>query len=238
MKPHTILIITAALVLLLICGTASAANVTSCTVDTCNIYAGSNEFSIAPNAQIDSSSTASGIDSENMFLRIAEFSMADIPGSQQKKFSAILQGSTITLTDAGKVTIPDSYTLDFGDGTPALRGNPHTPDVYHTYKFQNTYTASLTAKNQLSAEESESLTFKTTYNGYSTYASEWPAVLALFALIPLIFVAGFLIHILRGGGDISQIIPVAIAVMVAVILLMFIVFIGGYMDSITAGFFT
>lgn len=238
MRTLNIFLMTATLILLAFCGSAMAANVTSCTVDTCNIYAGSNEFPIAPATQIDGTSTASAIASENSILRIADFSISNIPNSQQKKFSAFLQGSTITLSDDGKIALPDSYTLSFGDGTPDVIGNPKTPYVYHTYVYEKTYTAELTVDNQLASEQSDSITFKTTYDGYSTYTSTLVGLLPLiFILFPLLFLVFVIIQAIRGEVSMPVVIGAGIAILTAIVLLSLVIMVGGYMDNITAAFF-
>ena len=47
--------------LCLLCVPAAAVSITDCTVSGTNIYAGGNRFDIGPAAEIDSTSTASGI---------------------------------------------------------------------------------------------------------------------------------------------------------------------------------
>ncbi len=222
---------------MLFCGCAAAANVTTCIVDNCNLYAGSNEFPIAPTAELDAGSTATNIASENELIRIAEISVASVGTSQEKQITAVVQGSTASLdADDAYVDYVGGYEVVFGDGEKT-NTNPLSIYLIHTYPYATGYTIVMTVSNCIADAVSSSYTFSQTYNGYQTYSDNFIPIIALFALIPLIFVVIMIYMFITGAVDTSLLMPTVIMVIIAVVLLAIFVMVGGIVDNATANFF-
>lgn len=222
---------------MILCGCASAENVTSSVVDNCNIYAGSNEFPIAPAAEIDATSAASNIASENALIRIAHISVDSIGSTQEKQITAIIHGSTASLGESNiYVDYDTGYLIDYGDGE-SLDQNPLTIYLSHTYPYATSYTIVMTVSNYLAGAISESFVFGQTYGGYQTYSGDFIPIIALFAIIPLIVLISMIYLFLNGSADINILIPAVVMIIVAIVLIMVFVMIGGVVDNATANFF-
>ena len=126
---------------LLISG-ASAASITGCTVENTNIYAGSNLFPIGPAAEIDSTSTATGITNVPNRYLYASGLTATPNGATVSYTLEGQQGSTTVEATQGTA---QSWAWTFGDGATSSVAE----DTTHTYAAPGTYSTSLTLKNYL-----------------------------------------------------------------------------------------
>ena len=126
---------------LLISGT-SAASITGCTVENTNIYAGSTLLPIGPSAEIDSTSTSSGITNVAGRYLYASALTATPNGATVSYTLDGRQGSTTVEATQGTA---QSWAWTFGDGATSSVAE----DTTHTYAAPGTYSTSLTLKNYL-----------------------------------------------------------------------------------------
>lgn len=138
MRKIIILLIT----LCLLISAASAASITDCTVENTNIYAGSNLLPIGPSAEIDSTSTATGITNVAGRYLYASGLTAAPNGATVSYTLEGQQGSTTVEATQGTA---QSWAWTFGDGATSSVAE----DTTHTYAAPGTYTTSLTLKNYL-----------------------------------------------------------------------------------------
>lgn len=126
----------------LLISVASAASITGCTVENTNIYAGSNLLPIGPSAEIDSTSTASGI--TNVAGRYLYASgLAATPNGATVSYT--LEGQQGSTTVEAAQGTAQSWAWTFGDGATSSVAE----DTTHTYAAPGTYSTSLTIKNYL-----------------------------------------------------------------------------------------
>ena len=121
---------------------ASAASITGCTVEGTNIYAGSNLLPIGPSAEIDSTSTATGITNVADRYLYASGLTATPNGATVSYTLEGQQGSTTIEATHGTA---QSWAWTFGDGATSSVAE----DITHTYAAPGTYSTSLTLKNYL-----------------------------------------------------------------------------------------
>ena len=126
----------------LLISTASAASITGCTVENTNIYAGSNLLPIGPAAEIDSTSTATGITNVAGRYLYASGLTATPNGATVSYTLEGRQGSTTVEATQGTA---QSWAWTFGDGATSSVAE----DTTHTYAAPGTYSTSLTLKNYL-----------------------------------------------------------------------------------------
>lgn len=138
MRKIIILLIT----LCLLISAASAASITGCTVEGTNIYASSNLLPIGPSAEIDSTSTATGITNVAGRYLYASGLTATPNGATVSYTLDGRQGSTTVEATQGTA---QSWAWTFGDGATSTVAE----DTTHTYAAPGTYSTSLTLKNYL-----------------------------------------------------------------------------------------
>ena len=126
----------------LLISAASAASITDCTVENTNIYAVSNLLPIGPAAEIDSTSTASGITNVAGRYLYASGLTATPNGATVSYTLEGQQGSTTVEATQGTA---QSWAWTFGDGATSSVAE----DTTHTYAAPGTYSTSLTLKNYL-----------------------------------------------------------------------------------------
>ena len=138
MRKIIILLIT----LCLLVSGAAGVSITDCTVTNTNIYAGSNLLPIGPAAEIDSTSTATGITNVAGRYIYASGLTATPNGATVSYTLDGQQGSTTVEATQGTA---QSWAWTFGDGQTSTVAESTT----HTYAAPGTYTTSLTLKNYL-----------------------------------------------------------------------------------------
>lgn len=139
MRIHSIA--TAFFVFFLLVSAAAGASITGSTVSGTNIYAGSTVYNIGPAAEIDSTSTATGI--TNIAGRYVYASgLAYTQAAQIVTYSiATRQGAAVTATNQG--TELGMY-WDYGDGNTAT-----TEELTHRYRTPSTYITTLQLSSYL-----------------------------------------------------------------------------------------
>lgn len=130
------------LLLLILAAPACAASITDCTVSNTNVYAGSTIYSIGPAAEIDSTSTASGITNTAGQYLYASTLDTTMSGAIAQYTVSGLKGSTTIVDSLGTA---QSWAWAFGDGATA----DTVGTAEHTYSAPGEYTASVTLKNYL-----------------------------------------------------------------------------------------
>lgn len=216
---------------LLLCGAAAAYNVTDSTVTNTNVYAGSSVSFISPPGTYDplSCTTEDMTSDSNIYVRPVDFT-ATISNSVDAFFKTGVQGAQITL-DGGTV-VQTPFVWDFGIGSEISTSSPEAKYTYPTGE----YTATVTVSNYLDKNgESASFPVSILYGGYESFQGGFIAVLSLIIVAALIGAVILLIVFIRGGADLSILIPFALGTLGLVIVLTIVVFVAGYFDNMTMG---
>lgn len=123
---------------------AMAANITGCEVTGSNVYAGSTAYNIGPAAEIDSTSTATGItNTAGRYIYASGLSYTQAAGIVTYTIQN-QQGAAVTAAEQG--TEIGMY-WDYGDGNTA-----RTDSLTHRYNTPSTYNTELTLSNELTAD--------------------------------------------------------------------------------------
>lgn len=114
---------------------AMAASITGCEVTGTNVYAGSTAYNIGPAAEIDSTSTATGItNTAGRYIYASGLSYTQAAGIVTYTIEN-RQGAAVTATEQGTET---GMYWDYGDGNTAT-----TDSLTHRYNTPSTYTTNL-----------------------------------------------------------------------------------------------
>lgn len=216
---------------LVFCGAAAAYNVTDCTVENTNVYAGSSVSLISPIGTYDPlNSFAESVTSDpNVYVRPVDFT-ATVSNSVNVLFKTGIQGARVTLDGDSVVTTP--YVWDFGIGSPETTDVPQTK---HTYPAGE-YTAKVTVSNYLDTSgESASVPINILYSGYDSYQGGFVSVLSMIIVAALVAAVVLLLIFIKGGGDFGMLIPFTLGVLGFILVLIFVVFIAGWFDNVTMG---
>lgn len=142
-RPTALLILT--LFLLLLAAPAVAASITDSTVTNTNIYAGSTTYNIGPAAEIDSTSTASGITSvSDRYLYASSLTNTLSAGLATYSINGRQGSTTISATQGTALGMDWTY----GDGSTAT-----TDSLKHIYNTPGTYTTTLELSNYLTTSD-------------------------------------------------------------------------------------
>ena len=133
------------LTLIFLAAPAAAASITDSTVTNTNIYAGTTTYNIGPAAEIDSTSTASGISAvADRYLYASSLTNTVAAGLATYSING-LQGSTTISATQGTAQGMD---WTYGDGSSAT-----TPDRTHQYSTPGTYSTTLELSNYLTTAD-------------------------------------------------------------------------------------
>ena len=133
------------LTLILLAAPATAASITDSTVTNTNIYAGTTTYNIGPAAEIDSTSTASGITAvAGRYLYASSLTSTVSAGLATYSING-LQGSTTISATQGTAQGMD---WTYGDGSTAT-----TLDRTHQYSTPGTYSTTLELSNYLTTAD-------------------------------------------------------------------------------------
>lgn len=133
------------LTLILLAAPATAASITDSTVTNTNIYAGTTTYNIGPAAEIDSTSTASGITAvAGRYLYASSLTSTVSAGLAAYSING-LQGSTTISATQGTAQGMD---WTYGDGSAAT-----TLDRTHQYSTPGTYSTTLELSNYLTTAD-------------------------------------------------------------------------------------
>lgn len=129
------------LLLLILAAPACAASITDCTVSNTNVYAGSTIYSIGPAAEIDSTSTASGITNTAGQYLYASTLDTTMSGAIAQYTVSGLKGSTTIVDSLGT---SQGWLWTYGDGITA-----QTTDLSHVFSTSGIYTTTLQLTNAI-----------------------------------------------------------------------------------------
>ena len=133
------------LTLIFLAAPATAASITDSTVTNTNIYAGTTTYNIGPAAEIDSTSTASGISAvADRYLYASSLTNTVAAGLATYSING-LQGSTTISATQGTAQGMD---WTYGDGSSAT-----TLDRTHQYSTPGTYSTTLELSNYLTTAD-------------------------------------------------------------------------------------